>query len=173
MLTTLGAGVNGGWASAISSSSARNSRVTSVTPPHNFHKTDVIAPAGACASTDESGNVSNANVTRREGLGGMLFRATASGRTVWRLRNLRAIEMRKTTKILNLATALSALVVPAVAPEIANATKSDEADIAEASEPKAEKNTEIKLPRREDLMGFTVHQNSDGNLVRCRRPLIA
>ena len=73
--------------------------------------------------------------------------------------------MRKTTKILNLATALSALVVAAVAPEIANATNSDEADIAEASEPRAEKNTEIKLLRREDLIGFTVHQNSDGMMV--------
>jgi hypothetical protein len=102
--------------------------------------------------------------TQTEGLGGMLFRATASGRTVWRLRNLRGIEMRKTTKILNLATALSALVVAAVAPEIANASNSDEADIAEASGPRAEKNTEIK-PRREDLMGFTVHQNSDGMMV--------
>ena len=84
---------------------------------------------------------------------------------LWWLRNLWGMEMRKTTKILNLATALGALVAPAVAPEIANATNSDEADIAKASEPKAEKNAEIKLPRREDLMGFTVHQNSDGMMV--------
>jgi hypothetical protein len=72
------------------------------------------------------------------------------------------MEMRKTIKILNLATALGALVAPAVAPQIANATNSDEADIAKASEPKAETKAEINPPRSEDLMSFTVHQNSDG-----------
>jgi hypothetical protein len=69
--------------------------------------------------------------------------------------------MRKTTKVVNLATALGALAAPAVAPEIANATESDEAHIAEPSGMKAE----IKLPRSEDLMSFTVHQNSDGMMV--------
>jgi hypothetical protein len=78
--------------------------------------------------------------------------------------------VRRTTKVVNLATALGALVAPAVASEIANATNSDEAHnatnsdeahIATASETKAE----IKPPRSEDLMSFTVHQNSDGMMV--------
>jgi hypothetical protein len=75
--------------------------------------------------------------------------------------------MRKTTKVVNLATALGALAVPAAAPEVANATNSDEARIAEASKTHAEIETkaEVKLPRGEDLMSFTVHQNSDGMMV--------
>lgn len=73
--------------------------------------------------------------------------------------------MRRTTKIVNLAAALGALAAPAAAPEIANATDSDEAQIAKASEPRAEKKADIKLPPREDLMGFTVHENSDGTMV--------
>ncbi|MEE6177851.1 His-Xaa-Ser repeat protein HxsA2 [Mycobacterium sp. 050134] len=76
--------------------------------------------------------------------------------------------MRKTTKVVNLATALGALAVPAAAPEVANATNSDdEARIAEASKTNAETETkaEVKLPRGEDLMSFTVHQNSDGMMV--------
>lgn len=75
--------------------------------------------------------------------------------------------VRKTTKVVNLATALGALVVPAAAPEVANATNSDEARIAEASDTNAEIETkaEVKLPRGEDLMSFTVHQDSDGMMV--------
>jgi hypothetical protein len=70
--------------------------------------------------------------------------------------------VRKTTKIVNLATVLGALAAPAVAPEIANATDSDEAHIDKASEAKPE----IKqLPRSTDLMSFTVHQTSDGTMV--------
>ncbi len=72
--------------------------------------------------------------------------------------------LRKTTKVVNLATALGALAAPAAAPAVANATKSDEARIAEASATNAgvETKAEVKLPRGEDLMSFTVHQNSDG-----------
>ena len=75
--------------------------------------------------------------------------------------------VRKTTKVVNLATALGTLAVPAAAPEVANATNSDDARIAEASETNAEIETkaEVKLPRGEDLMSFTVHQNSDGTMV--------
>ena len=75
--------------------------------------------------------------------------------------------MRKTTKVVNLATALGALAAPAAAPEVANATNSDEARIAEASKTNAETETkaEVKLPRGEDLMSFTVHQKSDGMMV--------
>ena len=75
--------------------------------------------------------------------------------------------VRKTTKVVNLATALGALAAPAVAPEVANATNSDEAHIAEASETEGriETKAEVKLPRSEDLMSFTVHQNSDGMMV--------
>jgi hypothetical protein len=75
--------------------------------------------------------------------------------------------MRKTTKVVNLATALGALAAPAAAPAVANATKSDEAGIAEASAINAEFETkaEVKLPRGQDLMSFTVHQNVDGMMV--------
>jgi hypothetical protein len=72
--------------------------------------------------------------------------------------------VRKTTKIVNLATSLGALVAPVVAPEIANATDSDsdEAHIDKASEAKPEVK---QLPRGTDLMSFTVHQTSDGMMV--------
>jgi hypothetical protein len=75
--------------------------------------------------------------------------------------------VRKTTKVVNLATALGALAAPAAAPAATNATKSDEARIAEASVTNAEIETkaEVKLPRGEDLLSFTVHQNSDGMMV--------
>lgn len=78
--------------------------------------------------------------------------------------------MRRTTKIVNLAAALGALVAPAAAPGIANATdsdeaqsatNSDEAQLAKATDAKAQ----TKLPRGEDLMRFTVHTNSDGTAV--------
>jgi hypothetical protein len=66
--------------------------------------------------------------------------------------------MRRTTKIMNLAAALGALAAPAAAPEIANATNSDEVHIDKVSLTK----NQIELPRSADLMSFTVHQNSDG-----------
>jgi SAM-dependent methyltransferase len=59
--------------------SSQSTHHLSDTTSHNFHKTDVITPAGAYALIDESGNVSNANVTKQGGLGGMLFRATLIG----------------------------------------------------------------------------------------------
>jgi hypothetical protein len=79
--------------------------------------------------------------------------------------------LRSTTNIVNLAAALGALVAPAAAPEIANATDSDEAhgatnsdevQLAKATEAKAP----TKLPRGEDLMRFTVHTSSDGTVAR-------
>jgi hypothetical protein len=75
--------------------------------------------------------------------------------------------VRKTTKVVNLATALGALASPAAAAEVANANNSDEVRIAETSKTNAETEakTEVKLPRGDDLMSFTVHQNSDGRVV--------
>ncbi|OBJ10803.1 hypothetical protein [Mycobacterium sp. 1465703.0] len=75
--------------------------------------------------------------------------------------------MRKTTRIVNLATALGALAVPAVAPEIVNSDESDEAHIAQASETRGEVEVkaETKLPGNEGLLSFTVHQNPDGMMV--------
>jgi hypothetical protein len=66
--------------------------------------------------------------------------------------------MRRTTKIVNLATALGALVSPGLAPESANAARLDEGHPAGASDAKER----ISRPRGEDLMTFTVHTNSDG-----------
>jgi hypothetical protein len=51
--------------------SSQSTHHLSDTTSHNFHKTDVITPAGAYALIDESGNVSNANVTKQGGLRGM------------------------------------------------------------------------------------------------------
>lgn len=68
------------------------------------------------------------------------------------------MKMGKTTKILNLATALGALIAPSVAPETPNAARADESQMDTASETKPE----IKLPRGEDLLRFTVHQGRDG-----------
>ncbi|WP_373143154.1 His-Xaa-Ser repeat protein HxsA2 [Mycobacterium marinum] len=75
--------------------------------------------------------------------------------------------MRKTTKVVNLATALGALAASAAVPEVANATNSDDASVAEASKTNAgiETKTEVGLTRDEDLMSFTVHQNSDGMMA--------
>ncbi len=71
------------------------------------------------------------------------------------------MKMGKTTKILNLAAALGALIAPAVAPETANANSADESQMDAGSETKPE----IKLPRGEDLLRFTVHQSRDGMMV--------
>ena len=75
--------------------------------------------------------------------------------------------MRKTTKIVNLATALGALASPAAALEVANASNSDEAPIADAPTTDAETETlaEVSLSRGEYLMSFTVKQKSDGMIV--------
>jgi hypothetical protein len=78
--------------------------------------------------------------------------------------------VRKTTKVVNLAAALGALAAPAAAPAVANATRSDKAHNATNSDKAhiakaSETNAEIWLPRSEDLMSFTVHQNSDGLMV--------
>lgn len=74
--------------------------------------------------------------------------------------------MRETAKILNLASALAALVAPAAAPPIANATDSDGAHLATASEAneQTEAEAEDSLPVDAELMSFTVHQTSDGML---------
>lgn len=72
--------------------------------------------------------------------------------------------MRKSTKVVNLATALGALAASAAAPATANIAKSDEARIADEATIKDESKTkaEAKLSRGEELMSFTVRRSSDG-----------
>lgn len=81
--------------------------------------------------------------------------------------------MRKTTKVLNLATALSALAAPATAPAVANAAESDDARIAEAaaSDVGTETKAELESSRGGALMSFTVDQKSDGMMVPQHRNL--
>lgn len=69
--------------------------------------------------------------------------------------------MRKTTKIMNIATALGALVAPAAAPALAQASTTDQAHIGRASDAKAE----VKIPHGADLLSFTVHDKADGMVV--------
>jgi hypothetical protein len=70
--------------------------------------------------------------------------------------------MRKPAKILNLASALAALVAPAAAPPIAEAADSDRAQIATETEEGIQAEVETSLPADAELMSFTVHQTSDG-----------
>ncbi|BBZ10549.1 His-Xaa-Ser repeat protein HxsA2 [Mycobacterium branderi] len=72
--------------------------------------------------------------------------------------------MRETAKILNLASALAALVAPAAAPPIANATYSEGDHSATASGTNEEIEAEAgpNLPRGTELMSFTVHKSSGG-----------
>jgi hypothetical protein len=75
--------------------------------------------------------------------------------------------VRKSMKVVNLATALGALAASAAAPAVADTAKSDEARIAEnlTTNGESETKAEAKLPRGEELMSFTVHRNSDGMMV--------
>jgi hypothetical protein len=68
--------------------------------------------------------------------------------------------MRKSAKIVSLASALAALATPAATPQVAHAADSDNA------EPSVENGDihakpEIKIPVGTELMSFTVHQISD------------
>jgi hypothetical protein len=75
------------------------------------------------------------------------------------------VEVRETAKILNLASALAALVAPAAAaPPIADAAGSDGAQIATETEQGIQAKAETELPGDTELMSFTVHRTSDGML---------
>lgn len=78
--------------------------------------------------------------------------------------------MRREIKIVNLAAAIGALVAPAAYPELAKVNDSDEAHRAASGEARRSEAAlgameETLLPRRADLMGFTVYQNTDGVMV--------
>ena len=70
--------------------------------------------------------------------------------------------MREPVKILNLASALAALVAPAAAPPIAEAAGSDGAQISTETEEGIQAEADTRLPGDAELMSFTVHQTSDG-----------
>jgi len=70
--------------------------------------------------------------------------------------------MREPAKILNLASALAALVAPAAAPPVANAADSDESAIATEAEHELQSQTETRAWGDVELMSFTVNQTSDG-----------
>jgi hypothetical protein len=72
--------------------------------------------------------------------------------------------MREPVKILNLASALAALVAPAAAPPIANAADSDGAQVATATNEEIEAKAGTELSHDAELMSFAVHQSSDGML---------
>lgn len=73
------------------------------------------------------------------------------------------MEMRETTKIVSLASALAALVSPTAASPVAAAANSDGSRISTAEE-KVRAEVEMSLPGDAELMSFTVHQTSDGML---------
>jgi len=70
--------------------------------------------------------------------------------------------MREPAKILNLASALAALVAPAAVPPVANAADSDEAAIATGAEQGLQTQAETTGWGDVELMSFTVNQTSDG-----------
>ncbi|MBE1551883.1 hypothetical protein GGC64_005970 [Mycobacterium sp. OAS707] len=70
--------------------------------------------------------------------------------------------MREPAKILNLASALAALVAPAAAPPVANAADSDESAIATEAEHRPQTPAETTAWGDVELMSFTVNQTSDG-----------
>jgi hypothetical protein len=75
--------------------------------------------------------------------------------------------MREPVKILNIASAIAALVAPAAAaPPIANAADSDGGHLASgsAANEEIEAKAETDLSHDAELMSFTVHQTSDGML---------
>ncbi|MGX9789745.1 hypothetical protein [Mycobacterium sp. MMS18-G62] len=73
--------------------------------------------------------------------------------------------MGEPAKILNLASALAALVAPTpAAPPIANAADPDGAQLAAATNEEIEAKAETDVSHDAELMSFTVHQSSDGML---------
>ena len=71
------------------------------------------------------------------------------------------VRMSKTTKIISLASALGALVAPALVPQSASANTPDPANAAKSTA----KPATVNIPRGEDLMSFTVHEGADGMVM--------
>ena len=68
--------------------------------------------------------------------------------------------MGKRQTVMTVSTALAALIAPAAAPQLANATATPDAHTAEAG-----KRPQVNLPVGGDLMSFTVRDNADGIVV--------